>query len=205
MKFESYRPSFLPAIVRFWNRSFKDKPGFRPMTAPLFRSRVAGHRSFRADDLLLALDRGRVIGALHVARRGRGRSRQGCVALLAVEPASRHRGVGSALWNLGLERLRDTGQVVVVNAWDVPFYRAGRGRPPLWGLSRGIGVEWRDAATRKFLARKGYVPRCRAVELARDCGGSRRRVLVVPDADPKAYRRWIEEGYLLISEWAVYG
>jgi GNAT superfamily N-acetyltransferase len=168
VRFESYRSRLLPAIVRFWNLAFRDKPGFLPMTEALFRARVTGHRSFRPEDLLLALSRGRVIGLVHVGRRGRGRSRQGCVALLAVDPGRRHRGVGTALWNLALERLRGAGQVVVVNAWDLPFYRAGRGRPPLWGSSRGMGVEWRDAATRKFLARKGYVPRARAAEHGRE-------------------------------------
>jgi ribosomal protein S18 acetylase RimI-like enzyme len=44
-------------------------------------------------------------------------------------------------------------------------------RTPLWGTPAGPAVEWDDSATKKFLARKGFAPRFRALHLAVELAG----------------------------------
>lgn len=171
MKFETYRPSLLPAVVRFWNESFREKRNFWPVTPKVFRDRVVASRDFDPAGFIVALKGGRVVGLIHVAeRRGESqngrRATQGYVALFYVAPPERGKGVGNALWHRALDRLKGAHQVVL-SFWSNPFYGAGR---PFWGTPFGVGVEWRDGASQKFFARKGFAPRQKAVQLALDVG-----------------------------------
>jgi GNAT superfamily N-acetyltransferase len=161
MRFETYSASLLPAIVRFWNRSSKHEAHFLRMTARVFRERVARPPGFDPEGFIAARTPRGLAGFIHVGRRGR----QGFVAFLWVDPSHRRKGLGTRLWHAGLERARQAGQVVVLNPWDNPYYGGGKARDPLWG-PWGPAVAWRDSATLKFLARKGYAPQSRAVHLA---------------------------------------
>lgn len=186
MKFETYRPALLPAVVKFWNDSFRQKRNFWPVTPRLFRERVITSPDFDPDGFIVARRGRQVVGLIHVGERagvslnGR-RSRQGYVALFYVAPEERRKGVGNTLWHLGLDRLRRSHQVLLGFSFN-PFYGTAWGpSPPFWGSPFGIGVEWRDGASQKFFARKGFAPRQKAVQMSLD-------VAEAPWADPEAVR-----------------
>jgi len=50
-----------------------------------------------------------------------------------------------------------------------PYYGNSEGPfTPLWGTPEGISIDWNDSATKKFLARKGFAPRFKGVQLSLD-------------------------------------
>jgi ribosomal protein S18 acetylase RimI-like enzyme len=88
-----------------------------------------------------------------------------------VDAAFRRKGLGTELWHRGLERLKRTRQVVLDGQCFNPFYGNSEGPfTPLWGTPEGVGVDWNDSATKKFLARKGFAPRFKGVQLGLDLG-----------------------------------
>jgi ribosomal protein S18 acetylase RimI-like enzyme len=94
---------------------------------------------------------------------------QGYVAFLYVEPAYRRKGLGDDLWHRGLERLGRTRQVVLDGQCLSPFYGNSEGPfTPFWGTPEGPAVDWDDSGTKKFLARKGFAPRFRALQMSVD-------------------------------------
>ena len=78
MKFESWRPGLLPAVVRFWNRAFSGKRNFFPMTEELFLSRIVRKRTavegFDPEGFVVAREGGEVAGFVHVGVRTGQRS-----------------------------------------------------------------------------------------------------------------------------------
>ncbi len=182
MKLESYTPALLPAIVRFWNRAFAGKRNFWPVDARVFRERVVARRgpeAFNPRGLIVARSAREVVGLIHVGVRPEGLvgqrdpswpgGAQGVVEFLYVEPAHRRRGIGDALWHRGLERLGRTRQVVLDGQCLSPFYGNSEGPfTPFWGTPEGPAVEWDDSGTKKFLARKGFAPRFRALQMSVD-------------------------------------
>lgn len=186
MRLESYTPALLPAVVRFWNRAFAGKRNFWPVDAEAFRSRVTGRRApgeaFDPRAFIVAREGREVVGMIHVGVRPEAVVReldpawpggpQGYVAFLYVEPARRRRGIGDALWHRGLERLGRTRQVVLDGQSLNPFYGNSEGPfTPFWGTPEGPAVEWDDGGTKKFLARKGFAPRFRALQMQLDLAG----------------------------------
>lgn len=200
MKFSPWTSSLLPATVRFWNRSFSTRRNFIPMSEPLFRERVTSKRSFaeRFDPsgFIVARDGGELAGFIHVAERPepvcraldpqwRG-GKQGYVAFLYVDPAHRRKGLGTELWHRGLERLKGTRQVVLDGQCINPFYGNSEGPfTPFWGTPEGVSVDWNDSPTKKFLARKGFAPRFKGVQLGLDLA----RAVVPPDDPGRALLR----------------
>jgi len=181
MKFEPYRAGLVPAVVRFWNRAFASKRNFFPLTPELFLSRIVRKRTaveqFDAAGFIVARDGDEIVGLIHVGIRTPDVCRaldpewpggeQGYVAFLYVEPERRLRGIGGELWRRGLDRLRDTRQVVVDGQCLNPFYGNSEGPfTPFWGTPEGVSVEWESSGTKKFLARKGFAPRFKGVHLA---------------------------------------
>lgn len=163
MRIGPFTSASLPELVRYWNREFRAKRNFVRMTPALFRERVCGRSGFRASRFLIAREGGRIVGFVHAGTR-RG---EGAVHFLHVTPRSRRRGVGSGLWHEARERLGRVRVIVVDGPETNPFYGSPKGPvAPLWGTPRGVAVEWNDAATRKFLARKGYIHRWRGVQMA---------------------------------------
>jgi len=185
MRFSAWTASLLPSIVRFWNRSFSARRNFVPVTERLFAERVSTRRGsferFDPSGFIVAREQGEIAGFIHVAERPervcraldpewRG-GRQGYVAFLYVDPGRRRKGLGTELWHRGLERLKRTRQVVLDGQCFNPFYGNSEGPvTPLWGTPEGIGVDWNDSATKKFLARKGFAPRFKGVQLEIDLG-----------------------------------
>src|SRR4030095_3174519 len=50
-----------------------------------------------------------------------------------------------------------------------PYYGNSEGpSTPLGGTPEGVGIDWNDSATKKFLARKGFAPRFKGVQLSLD-------------------------------------
>jgi GNAT superfamily N-acetyltransferase len=181
MKVEPWRPGFLPAFVRFWNRAFASKRNFFPVTEEVLQARIFGKRTaveaFDPEGFLVAREGKDVVGLVHVGERSDALVRsldpdwpggnQGYVAFLFVEPEWRGKGIGSELWHQGIDRLRKTRQVVLDGQCWNPFYGNSEGPfTPFWGTPEGVSVEWESSLTKKFLARKGFAPRFRGVQLA---------------------------------------
>jgi len=183
MKFGPWTPSLLPATVRFWNRAFSSRRNFIPVTERMFRERVVGKETafekFDASCLIVARDGRDIAGFIHVGIRPEPLCRsldpdwrtgsQGYVAFLFVDPSRRRKGVGTELWHRALERLKDTRQVVLDGHCFNPFYGNSEGPfTPLWGTPEGVSIDWNDSQTKKFLARKGFAPRFKGVQLSLD-------------------------------------
>jgi ribosomal protein S18 acetylase RimI-like enzyme len=183
MKFESWRPGLLPPVVRFWNRAFAQKRNYFPVTERLFRERVLEKKTaveeFDPEAFIVAREDKEVVGVVHVGERPEALVRtldpewpggtQGYVAFLYVEPERRKKGIGSELWHRGLDQLRKARQVILDGQCWNPFYGNSEGPfTPFWGTPEGVSVEWDSSGTKKFLARKGYAPRFKGVQLALD-------------------------------------
>jgi ribosomal protein S18 acetylase RimI-like enzyme len=183
MKVESWKPAFLPALVRFWNRAFASKRNYFPVTGEILQARILRKRTaveaFDPAGFLVARAGKDVVGLIHVGERSEALVRsldpewpggaQGYVAFLYVEPGWRQKGLGSELWHQGLDRLKKTRQVVLDGQCWNPFYGNSEGPfTPLWGTPEGVSVEWDSSATKKFLARKGFAPRFKGVQLSLD-------------------------------------
>jgi len=181
MRFESWRPGLLPDVVRFWNRVFASKRNYFRLSEELFLSRVVRKRTaveeFDPAGFVVAREGGEVVGLIHVGMRPEALVRsldpswpggtQGYVAFLYVEAGRRKKGIGGELWHRGLERLRGAGQVVLDGQCWNPFYGNSEGPfTPFWGTPEGVSVEWDSYETKKFLARKGFAPRFKGVQLA---------------------------------------
>jgi GNAT superfamily N-acetyltransferase len=153
------------------------------VTERVFRDRVTGKETafekFDPSGFIVARDGREIAGFIHVGARPEQLCRvldpdwrsgaQGYVAFLYVEPERRRKGLGTDLWHRGLERLRGTRQVVLDGQCFNPFYGNSEGPfTPLWGTPEGVGVDWNDSATKKFLARKGFAPRFKGVQLGLD-------------------------------------
>ena len=183
MRFGPWTASLLPAAVRFWNRAFAARRNFVPVTERTFRERVVGKETsfekFDPTGFIVARDGKEIAGFIHVGIRPEALCRmldpewrsgtQGYIAFLFVDPDRRKKGLGTELWHRGLERLRGTRQVVLDGQCFNPFYGNSEGPfTPLWGTPEGVSVDWNDSATKKFLARKGFAPRFKGVQLSLD-------------------------------------
>jgi GNAT superfamily N-acetyltransferase len=183
MKFSVWTPSLLGATVDFWNRSFASRRNFFPVTAELFRERVTGRDSgperFDPKRFIVAREGKEIAGFIHLGERPESLCRlldpqwrsgtQGYVAFLFVDPARRRKGLGTELWHRGLERLKASRQVVLDGQCFNPFYGNSEGPfTPFWGTPEGVSIDWNDSATKKFLARKGFAPRFKGVQLSLD-------------------------------------
>jgi len=183
MKFGPWTASLLPAAVRFWNRGFASRRNFVPVTERTFRERVVGKETsfekFDPSQFIVARDGSEIAGFIHVGIRPEPLCRmldpewrsgtQGYIAFLYVDAERRKKGLGTVLWHRGLERLKGTRQVVLDGQCFNPYYGNSEGPfTPLWGTPEGVSVDWNDSATKKFLARKGFAPRFKGVQLSLD-------------------------------------
>ncbi len=176
----AYHDRLSAPIVQFWNQTFGEARNALPMTGQLFRQRIVEVDNFlgrfEPDDLLLAVEDRAVVGLAHVGVRSEALCSlmfsdwpggdQGYVALIVVRPDRRGGGIGTALMDAALERLRPCAQTVVDGQCFNPFYgNCAAPFTPLWGTSEGISVERDDADTRRFFSRFGFEPRFEAVTL----------------------------------------
>jgi GNAT superfamily N-acetyltransferase len=179
-RFETYRDEIVGEIVEYWNRAFAGMRNFWPITEEVFRRRVTEKRTaveaFEPHGFIVARAGGRIVGLAHAGIHPEAVCRaawddwpggdQGYLALLHVDPAWRRRGIGTELWHRARAAVERAARFAVDTACLNPFYGNSEGPiTPFWGTPEGIGMPWEDAQTRSFLARRGYAPRVKAVQL----------------------------------------
>jgi len=169
MRLRACAPGDRIAVCDFWNDTFSDRRHFTAMTPARWREVIEERDDFDPARLVLAVERGRVEGLIHVGelqerecrRRWRDwpRGTMGLVMMLAVRTERRRRGIGGKLWLAGRDAVHPEQWCL-----DRGIYAM---TPPLWGMPDGPAVLWDDSRTRKFLATRGYGTRSkiRAVEL----------------------------------------
>lgn len=126
MEIRSYLGTDEPELLEVWNASMTaDK-----VSETIFRTRVLLDPNFASDNLLVAVEAGRVVGFVLAITRQVPLFLQGLepdqawVTAFGVHPAYRHRGIGTALLQQTLERLRAQGRVRVAISPYVPNYFA---------------------------------------------------------------------------------
>lgn len=180
VEYRAWSDDLLPALVRFWNRSFASRRNSFPITNERFRERVLEKRTaierFDPSTFLVAVEQGEIQGAIHGSARPEELCRilvpdwpggsQGYVAFLFVAPERRKKGIGTELWHRLHAALAGVKQMVIDGQCINPFYGNSEGPfTPFWGTPEGISIEWSDSATKQFLARRGFAPRFKGVQL----------------------------------------
>lgn len=185
MRVEPFTPDHTDAFVEFWNRAFGAMHNAVPMTADLLRRRLLDRttavEAFDPRGLILAVEGAEVRGAIHASRQPEAVCRvldpswpggeRGLLLLFGVEPAARGRGIGTQLWHAASDYLAGTRGRAIDGQCLNPFYGNSDGPlTPLFGTPEGIALPWGDAATKRFLAKKGFAAKHRAVQLGLDIG-----------------------------------
>lgn len=180
VEIRAYSDGDLPALVAWWNRAFADRRNFFPVTEAILAQRVIAKANavehFEPAHLLLAWDGDRTVGVAHVGVRSdeycaavfrdwRG-GPQAYLALLAVAPDARGRGVGGRLFDAAQAAVAASGKLSIDGQCVNPFYGNSEAPfTPFFGTTEGISIPWNEAATRRFLEKRGYAPRYRAVTM----------------------------------------
>lgn len=176
---EAYTTAHRGELVRLWNGVFEGERHFEPMTRATWRDRIERANEgeeFDPDALWVAIDGGRAIGFAHGGlwegeflrhllpenhpERG-GHSAVAYLAMIAVDPAHRRRGVGRSLVEHLHRSLADR-----VGA-EIPLLADGRAfnpfygnffspRPVPWGTPEGPAVKRDDAGTVAFFEALGF-------------------------------------------------
>ncbi len=167
--YETFHPSKLSSLIRFWNETFSGFRHFIPIDAPLFRDRIVEQEAFDPSGLIIAVHGGQVIGMIHAMRpaphsyfvyRENKCAENGRIALLGVRADHRRKGIGSEL----LRRAEDyltrhigaQGSILAGDYW-VPLYHTLEGpRQPFWGDTEMIGISEKNAGFISFLRMHGY-------------------------------------------------
>ncbi len=164
-------PRHLPRVTELWNRVFPGRRNFTPVDPRTFRRRIIRQAAFHPAGFFLAVEGREVLGFVHAIRpdpanhfiytRERCGS-NGSIAVLAVSPQARRRGVGSALMDRAesylRELLRDAG-VIYAGDYYVPLYHTLEGpHQPFWGDSEMMGIAAEDSRLLAFLTARGYEP-----------------------------------------------
>jgi ribosomal protein S18 acetylase RimI-like enzyme len=157
MLYRSFRNPDVPQLVAVWNDAFSQRGAVHFPCTTLFEEHVLAKLSFDPAGLFIALDQDRIVGFAHAgfgpnANLSSFDRTHGVIALIAVSPSHRRRGVGSELLRLCLKYLRDAG-AERITAGDVdgnPFYFS------LHGGSSGLGVLESDEFAHPFLARHSF-------------------------------------------------
>jgi ribosomal protein S18 acetylase RimI-like enzyme len=175
-----YHEKYLGAIVRFWNDSFKNMHNFFPINEEVFKARVIEKKteveSFDPKGLILAIQNEEVIGMIHVGiqseevcsvcYRDWPGGNQGYVAFIFVKEDCRRKGVGAELWRQGMQYLEGASRIIIDGQCFNPFYGNSEGPfTPFWGTPEGISIPYEDQATHRFLSKRGFKPRYKAIQL----------------------------------------
>lgn len=183
VRYSTYREEDLPALVAFWNRTFSKMKNFFRVTEEAFAARVTRKKTavekFEPAHMILAHQGKDIVGMIHVGIRSEefckllypdwSSGTEGYIAAFGVDPAHRHRGIGSELWERAIEALSGCRRMVVDGQCLNPFYgNSEQPFTPFFGTPEGISIAESDRETRGFLARRGFHPRFKAVHLACD-------------------------------------
>jgi ribosomal protein S18 acetylase RimI-like enzyme len=156
----AFSPLDVDAVVAYWNQAFAQQPNFRAITAGEFGERVLDCALFDPKGLLLAWAGGeRLVGMAHALRPAptdADRFEDGhFLAILHVDPAHRHQGIGSRLLRAAENFLYYCP--VYVGAASVPCYGRETGHfAPLFGPSGVPALGMQDLDMINFLAHRGY-------------------------------------------------
>ena len=173
---------------------FAGRPNAYPVTEELFHHRIAAQPAFDPEGFILAeTPGGQPAGFVHALRpspapvfvytRERCGS-NGSVAVLAVLPQWRGRGVGAALLERAeayLYRFLSPGSVIYAGDYYVALYHTLEGpRQPFWGDTEVMGITAEDRELLGLLRSRGYQPAelpgeevAMAAPLGRVVGGGR--------------------------------
>src|SRR3972149_8458735 len=141
MEFCTYEEKYLPAIVNFWNKNFSDCRNFFPINEAIFKRRVIEKANnierFDPQGFIIALDKGDVIGAIHVGIRPETickvlypdwqKGTEGYIAFIAVDKNHRRKGIGGELWQRGMKYLEGVSEIIIDGQCINPFYGNSEG------------------------------------------------------------------------------
>lgn len=181
MEITTFDEELISEIVTFWNDTFSNRRNFIPMTPALLEERIlkvnTSQEQFDPERFLLARENADVIGLMHVGTYPEPICRlmygeeweggdMGYVGLLAVHPEHRGNGVGSDLWQAGIEQISDTNMIDVDGQCLNPFYGNSLGPfQPLWGTTEGVSIRTDQDRTVSFLEKRGFEPTYEGISL----------------------------------------
>lgn len=185
---QPYDDTFLPGIIHFWNETFGKRRHALEMTEDLFQERIleveTPVESFEPAYFLVAHEEETVLGLIHVGVHPEDfcfalygdeweGGEQGYVAMIGVHPDHRGQGIGSRLWEKGIDRIDHATTVFLDGECLNPFYGNSRGPfAPFFGTAEGISIRPDQHAAIHFFERRGFEPRFRGTSLERDLSGS---------------------------------
>ncbi len=181
MEITAFDEEHISDLVSFWNETFSDRRNFISLTPALLEERIlqvnTAQESFDPETLLLAKDGANVLGMIHVGTYPEPICQlmygeewdggvMGYVAMLAVHPEHRGQGIGSDLWQAGIERISHAKMIDLDGQCLNPFYGNSLGPfQPLWGTTEGVSVRTGQERTVEFFERRGFEPTYEGVSL----------------------------------------
>lgn len=160
IEFRPFRNPDPPKIAAIWNECFTGRGAFYVHTVAFLERSIFSKPYFDRNGLILATENGAPIGFVHAgfgpnAAFSGMDSRKGVICALAVRPAWRTRGIGTALLNQAEQFLRHRGATHLSagpSSPDMPFYFA------LYGGSDLPGFLASDVLAAPFFIKRGYRP-----------------------------------------------
>lgn len=206
---KTYQEQYVPEIVDFWNETFSDRHNFFPITEDIFHDRITSIETnmeeFDPDHYLVAIeeDSDNVLGIIHVGIHPEefcytwygdnwGGGVQGYVGMIAVHPDYRQQGIGTALWEKGMERLDHCENIIIDGQCINPYYGNSLGPfQPFWGTTEGVSISPEQRETLTFFTRRGFTPRYAGVTLQLPVEEAN----LDQQADPSATVKILDEEY----------
>ena len=193
--FRPFRNGDPPALVRLWNGCELGRGAVDDLSVDLLDHLLLAQRHFDSRRLLIAEERGVVVGAALSGfgpnANGSGVDRaRGVIAGLLVRPDRRRRGIGSELLRRSVADLREAGAESVAAGPAPPLdpFLVG-----LYGGSEPAGFLDSDAAAGPFFRACGFRPVRRVAVLQRDAAEGGRAGFQVLAARRKSLLR-VREG-----------
>jgi GNAT superfamily N-acetyltransferase len=181
MEITTFEEEQISDIVSFWNETFSDRRNFIQMTPALLEERIlqvdTAQESFDPESLLLAQEGAEVLGMMHVGTYPEPICQlmygeewdggvMGYVGMLAVHPDYRGDGIGSDLWEAGIERVSHATMIDLDGQCLNPFYGNSLGPfQPLWGTTEGVSIGTDQDRAFAFFERRGFEPTYEGVSL----------------------------------------
>jgi beta-N-acetylhexosaminidase len=127
-----------------------------PISRQQFQLRTAGHEAYQAGDALIAEAQGQLVGFIGTS----ADPPRGQMSVILVDPARQRQGIGTALHDRALERLRQRGVTEVQLGAGGPIY--------FWpGVPTNLPAAW------AFFQKRGWAERERSCDLIQPLAGYR--------------------------------
>ena len=169
MNVVAWEANRLPAFVEYWKSSFSDARNYLSASEDLFNMRIFERKDalepFHPSNFLLAIEGSRVVGVIQVGIHTEPfcaavfpdweGGTLGYVGFVHVHPEFRRKGIGTALWKAGMERIASAGKMSVDGQCLNPFWGNSESPfVPFWGTPEGISIASDDEGSLEFL--KGF-------------------------------------------------